>query len=84
MGPCPEHAMQVTITYCAAWNYLPQAASLAAEIERAFGRKAELIKGSAGVFDVAAGGKLIYSRHRTGRFPAPAEIVEALHKLSPP
>jgi len=33
------------------------------------------------VFDVAAGGKLIYSRHRTGRFPAPAEIVEALRKL---
>jgi hypothetical protein len=35
------------------------------------------------VFDVAAGGKLIYSRHRTVRFPASAEIVEALRKLHP-
>jgi predicted Rdx family selenoprotein len=35
------------------------------------------------VFDVAADGELIYSRHRTGRFPASAEIVEALRKLHP-
>jgi selT/selW/selH-like putative selenoprotein len=56
---------------------------VAAEIERALGTKADLVKGSAGVFDVAADGKLIYSRHRTGRFPAPAEIVEALRKLHP-
>jgi predicted Rdx family selenoprotein len=35
------------------------------------------------VFDVAAGGKLIYSRHRSGRFPASAEILETLRKLHP-
>jgi selenoprotein W-related protein len=46
------------------------------------GVKAELIKGSGGVFDVAADGVLIYSKHRTGRFPDNAEILQALGGLS--
>ena len=44
--------------------------------------QAELIKGSGGVFDVAADGALIYSKHRTGRFPENAEVVQALRTLS--
>jgi selT/selW/selH-like putative selenoprotein len=41
-----------------------------------------LIKGRGGVFDVVADGKLIYSKHATGRFPEEHEIVEALRRAS--
>ena len=41
----------------------------------------ELIKGSGGVFDVAADGSLIFSKHREGRYPDAGEIVRALRAL---
>ncbi len=44
--------------------------------------QAELIKGSGGVFDVTADGALVYSKHRTGRFPENAEVLQALRTLS--
>jgi selenoprotein W-related protein len=43
--------------------------------------QAELIKGSGGVFDVTADGVLIYSKHRTGRFPDNEEVLQALRGL---
>jgi predicted Rdx family selenoprotein len=33
------------------------------------------------VFDVVAGDALIFSKHREGRFPDDAEIIESLAKL---
>ena len=59
---------------------MPRASSLAADIFEKFGVQPELIKGSGGVFDVAADGVLIFSKHREGRFPDTAEIVQALRK----
>jgi selenoprotein W-related protein len=44
--------------------------------------QAELIKGSGGVFDVTADGAQVYSKHRTGRFPENAEVLQALRNLS--
>ena len=44
--------------------------------------QAELIKGSGGVFDVTADGALVYSKHRTGRFPDNAEVLQALRSMS--
>lgn len=44
--------------------------------------QAELIKGSGGIFDVTADGALVYSKHRTGRFPENAEVLQALRTLS--
>jgi selT/selW/selH-like putative selenoprotein len=43
---------------------------------------AELIQGSGGIFDVAADGTLVYSKHRTGHFPENAEVLQALRTLS--
>jgi len=51
---------------------------LAAAIRERFGIEPELIEGSGGVFDVTANGRLIYSKHQTGRFPEPDEILEDL------
>ena len=45
--------------------------------------QAELIKGSGGVFDVVVDGQLIYSKHRTGRFPENTEVLQALRAISP-
>ena len=40
--------------------------------------EAELKKGAGGVFDVAADGKLVFSKHRESRYPEPEEIIKAL------
>ncbi|RMF75248.1 MAG: selenoprotein, partial [Planctomycetota bacterium] len=50
---------------------MPRAASLADEIKKAHGVEPELIEGKGGVFDVVVDGKLIFSKHETGRFPEP-------------
>ena len=42
------------------------------------GIDAELIAGSGGIFDVAADGRVVFSKHRMGRFPAPGEVVALL------
>jgi selenoprotein W-related protein len=42
----------------------------------------ELVEGSGGIFDVIADGTLVHSKHRTGRFPEHAEVVESLRALS--
>lgn len=55
---------------------------MAAEISAQLGVQAELIKGGNGVFDVAADGALIYSKHRTGRFPDSEEVLQALRGMS--
>ena len=70
--------MNVPITYCVRRNDLPRASSLGATLAQALGIEAQLIKGGAGVFDVAADGTLVFSKHATGRFPDEREIVEAL------
>jgi selenoprotein W-related protein len=44
--------------------------------------QADLFQGSGGVFDVTADGSVVYSKHRTGRFPENAEVVQALRALS--
>ena len=54
---------------------------MAAEIKQAIGVEPELAKGANGIFDVAADGKLVFSRHRDARFPGTDEIIEALRKL---
>ncbi|MCE2390688.1 MAG: Rdx family protein [Proteobacteria bacterium] len=51
---------------------------MAAEIRRVTGGEASLIKGDNGVFEVKRDGDLIFSKHRTGRFPEHAEILERL------
>jgi selenoprotein W-related protein len=51
---------------------------LAAAIEKALKVKPELVGGGGGIFDVEADGKLIFSRHATGRFPEDKEIIAAL------
>jgi selT/selW/selH-like putative selenoprotein len=42
--------------------------------------KPKLVKGTGGVFDIAVGDDLIFSKKRTGRFPQPGEVETALRQ----
>ncbi|MBI5763393.1 MAG: SelT/SelW/SelH family protein [Planctomycetes bacterium] len=41
-----------------------------------------LVKGSGGVFDVECDGRLLYSKHKTGRFPEPFEVINQIKPAS--
>ena len=41
-------------------------------------KKAELIRGGGGIFNVEVDGKLIFSKQQTGRFPEEQEILDQL------
>ena len=47
---------------------------MAAELEQAGAAEVKLVKGSGGVFDVVVDGRLLFSKHETGRFPEPGEL----------
>lgn len=70
--------MKIEIHYCTEWNYEPQAASLAEELNDAFSIKSKLIPGSGGIFDVIVDDKLVFSSFQVGRFPEPGEVVAKL------
>jgi len=38
------------------------------------------VRGSGGIFDVVVDGAKVYSKHATGRFPEPGEVVGLLQK----
>ncbi len=61
---------------------MPRAASLAASIRSEIGTDSELVAGDSGVFDVAVGGELVFSKHAEGRFPTEAEIIQKLRPLA--
>jgi predicted Rdx family selenoprotein len=43
----------------------------------------ELVPGSNGVYDITAGDKTLFSKHRTRRFPDNKEIIDQLRRLLP-
>lgn len=51
---------------------------MAAEIKKAKGLDAQLVKGSGGIFDVYQGETLLFSKHAEHRFPETDEIVAEL------
>ena len=70
--------MQIDIFYCKQWNYVLQAASLAAELHRVLNAEVKLVPGVNGIFDVVIDGKCVFSKSETGHFPEPGEITAKL------
>ena len=68
----------MSIEYCTMWGYLDKALSLRETIEKQFGIKAELIKGTGGVFEVTLNNSLIFSKKELGRFPDDNEISDII------
>ena len=79
--------MDIRITYCGIWNYLPKAQVVSIELRNNFENvNIELVKGSSGVFDVMLLGdsyntadRLVFSKHIKGRFPDEGEITKLLN-----
>ena len=55
--------------------------SLRESIERQFGIKAELIKGTGGVFEVSVNDNLLYSKKDLGRFPNENEVEDLIEGI---
>jgi len=69
--------MHVSIEYCVAWDYEPQASSLAADIRKEFpDAEIELIRGGSGNFIVIADGEQLWHKLQMGdEFPEPEAIL---------
>ena len=73
--------MNISITYCNKWNYLPRAASLATKILDKYGNAIShltLIPSGGGVFEIIKNNQLIFSKKEKGRFPEFEEIFTLL------
>ena len=73
--------MKISIQYCTSWGYLDQALSLRESIERQFGVKAELIKGTGGVFEIFVNDNLLFSKKELERFPDENEIEDLIEGI---
>ena len=73
--------MKLSIEYCSAWNYLPQASSLETELKQNFpNMEISLISSGGGVFEIVLDGKLIFSKKAINRFPEKGEILRIINK----
>ncbi|MBI4010520.1 MAG: SelT/SelW/SelH family protein [Candidatus Aenigmarchaeota archaeon] len=69
--------MNVKIVYCVPCGYLPFAENLKKTIEgHNKAAKVALEGGKSGILDVYVDSKLIFSKHKEGRFPESKEILE--------
>jgi len=69
----------IEITYCAEWNYLPEADRVLAEIKDRFpGIEIMKVASGGGVFDVCHGGVIVFSKGRVNRFPHPGECARLI------
>ena len=73
--------MKLSIEYCSAWNYLPQASSLEDELKQNFpNMEISLISSGGGVFEIVLDGKLIFSKKAINRFPEKGEVLRIINK----
>lgn len=69
--------MEVKITYCVPCGYITRAEWLKKDLEKNVKDvKVVLNPGDKGIFDVFVDKKLIFSKHKEGRFPESDEIVK--------
>ena len=67
--------MNISIEYCAMWNYLPKASSLEVELKNNFPQAdISLISSGGGVFEISLNDNLIFSKKALNRFPEDGEI----------
>ena len=68
---------EIQIRYCRQCNWLLRASWMAQELLSSFGedlQRVSLEPGSGGIFEIYAGGQLIWERKRDGGFPDIAEL----------
>jgi len=78
---------RVEIEYCTQCRWMLRAAWMAQELLSTFeGEIAEvaLIPGSGGIFEVRAGGQVLWSRHERKRFPEVKELKQVVRDAVAP
>ena len=71
--------MNISIEYCAMWNYLPKASSLEVELKNNFPQAdVSLISSGGGVFEISLNDNLIFSKKALNRFPESGEIKKLI------
>lgn len=78
---------EISIEYCASWNYLPRAASLADQLLSNYQHvisDLKLIPSKGGAYEVLANGKAIYSKKETGRHANEGEVFASFQELVGP
>ena len=71
--------MNISIEYCAMWNYLPKASSLEVELKNNFPQAdISLISSGGGVFEISLNSNLIFSKKALNRFPEDGEIKKLI------
>jgi selenoprotein W-related protein len=78
---------RIEIEYCTQCRWMLRAAWMAQELLSTFeGEIAEvaLIPGSGGIFEVRAGGQVLWSRHERKRFPEIKELKQAVRDVVAP
>ncbi len=72
--------VELDITYCQPCGHQPKAVDMVNQLLAAYGMplnkklKVSLIPSDHGIFDVVLDGKLVFSKHKAGRFPSLEEI----------
>lgn len=77
----------VEIKYCAQCGWLPRSAWMAQELLGTFGEAlggVSLVPSGGGVFEVRAGGELVWLREERGRFPEIKELKRAVRDAACP
>jgi selenoprotein W-related protein len=77
----------ITITYCTQCNWLLRAGWMAQELLSTFGTElagVTLVPGTGGIFEIDAGGTLIWERKRDGGFPDVKTLKQRVRDLIDP
>ena len=77
----------ISIEYCASWNYLPRAASLADELLGSYQHvidRLTLIPSKGGAFEVIVNDNLIYSKRETKRHAEAGEVFGTFQAIVGP
>lgn len=72
--------MEIVIEYCEACGYRRAAERAADRLRVALAVPVRLKPGAAGVFEVTASGRVVFSRHEEGRFPEERELLARLSR----
>lgn len=78
---------RVEIVYCTQCRWLLRAAWMAQELLTTFADElgeVALVPGKGGVFEVRAGGQLVWSRQQMGRFPEIKELKQRIRDVVAP
>jgi selenoprotein W-related protein len=70
--------MLVQLAYCGMCGYGRRADALARALEAALGVGVERVEAGQGAFEVHVDGRLVFSKHTSGRFPEEAELLALL------